>query len=126
MKLGLVRVARSRNTPKVTYSLTSTWSSNTDFTNIEFGVANKYININGQGNYLYSLTSRTIGALYHGWYVDRANFGYKQFFGDKTLLHVQNAKFDFYYYEYYPIWISNNLKTTDRNNITGDFVAVGD
>ena len=106
--------------------LTSTWSSNTDFTNIEFGDANKYINITGQDGYLYSLTSRTIGALYHGWYVDRSNYAYKQYFGDKTLLHVQNAKFDFYYYENYPIWISNNLKTTDRNNITGDFVAIGE
>lgn len=106
--------------------LTSTWSSNTDFSNIEFGVANKYINITGQDSYLYSLTSRTIGALYHGWYVDRSNYGYKQFFGDKTLMHVQNARFDFYYYENYPIWISNNFKTTDAINITGDFIAVGE
>ena len=109
-----------------TNMIDTTWSENTDFSNIEFNDPDKYITANNQANsYVYSLVSRTIGAQYEGWYVHRDTV-HKQYFGQKILQHVSNQVFDFYYYDNYPIWISNNLMTTDGNGVTGYFIAKND
>lgn len=110
-------------------SLTSTWSTNTDFGNFRLEDPNKYITISGDGQMVqYKLISRTIGTLYNGWYILRsipASYNNHQYFGDKTLINIQNLAFDYSYYENYPVYVSGNLSTTDNNNVTYNFVAKG-
>ena len=102
-------------------TLESTWSPNTDFSNFEFDDSSKYIGIRNQGHF-YELVKRSIGTQYAGWWVDRFT-DVLHYYGEKKLVHVENAKFDFYYYENYPIWVSKSLKTTDGNGVTHEFVG---
>lgn len=76
------------------------------------------------GTRIYSCTYRNIGTLYNGVAVNKSSStGYRRFFSGE-LVHIENAKFDFYYYQNYPVYSTTALFTNDNFNNQGAFLSV--
>lgn len=76
------------------------------------------------GTRIYSCTYRNIGTLYNGVAVNKSSStGYRRFFSGEVV-HIENAKFDFYYYQNYPVYSTTALFTNDNFNNQGAFLSV--
>lgn len=76
------------------------------------------------GTRIYSCTYRNIGTLYNGVSVNKSSStGYRRFFSGEVV-HIENSKFDFYYYQNYPVYSTTALFTNDNFNNQGAFLSV--
>lgn len=88
---------------------------------------NDYIDVTFTNIRTYSLRSMSIGDLYNGWNIVNGSSSQatKRFFSNYQPIHIQNAKFDYEYLEYYPVYTNSSWITNDPRADAITYLTMG-